>query len=285
MPEITYCAVSDVDFDAFTQSFNQAYSDYYVPIVMTPGSFRSLMARDNLEMDASVVALDGEAIVGTGLLGIRDHNGWIGGMGVIPAYRRQGIARRMMHYLLDRAREHQIDSVKLEVIEANEGAYSLYQQIGFADLGYLLILGRSPEPVPDLPGAYRVEERSPELMLPHYAAFHSKPNCWQRDLPSLLGLIPYFHGWAALSGEQVIAYAVGWSTEHEIRLIDLAADPTADPILAAQSLLAYFHHQNPEAYGNAYNIGDDDPLLAAYQAFGYVTSFRQIEMAYKLPQP
>lgn len=278
MPEIEYRAVAEVDFEEFTIAFNKAYSDYYVPIVMTPASFRALMNRDNLDAAASVAAFDGDTIVGTGLLGIRDRTGWIGGMGVVPSHRRQGIGRQMMHFLIDRAREHHLTNVKLEVIEANHGAHRLYQQLGFVALRYLLILNRSPEPAPERFVPYTVEECSPESVLAYYHAFHHVPNCWQRDLPSLNNLIPHFDGWAVRDEERTLGYAVGWTTPHEVRLVDLAADLAADPIQLAQTLLTYLHQQNPDAFGSAYNIADDDPLLPAYEALGYTTSFRQIEM-------
>jgi GNAT superfamily N-acetyltransferase len=55
--------------------------------------------------------MDNGTIIGTGLLGIRGSMGWIGGMGVVPGRRRQGIGRQMMLYLLDRARE-ELDHVR-----------------------------------------------------------------------------------------------------------------------------------------------------------------------------
>ncbi|RPJ01801.1 MAG: GNAT family N-acetyltransferase, partial [Chloroflexi bacterium] len=111
MPPVTCCAVSEIDFEDFTAAFNLAYSDYFTRIVMTPTSFRYLMERDDLSFDASVAALDGSAIVGTGLLGIRGKTGWIGGMGVIPNRRRQGVGRQMMRHLLDRARDNGLSEV------------------------------------------------------------------------------------------------------------------------------------------------------------------------------
>ena len=41
-------------------------------------------------MSASRVAMHDDTVVGMGLLGVRQQRGWIGGMGVVPHYRRQG---------------------------------------------------------------------------------------------------------------------------------------------------------------------------------------------------
>ncbi|MBI5960573.1 MAG: GNAT family N-acetyltransferase [Chloroflexi bacterium] len=282
MSEIRYCPLSQVDFEAFTAAFNRAYSDYLMPVVMTSASFRALMARDDLDPAASVVALDGDTIVGTGLLGLRAPIGWIGGMGVIPGYRRRGIGRQMMIYLLERAREHGLSKVGLEVIEANHGAHALYYQLGFVDTRYLLILERIPTSLPDLPPTYRVEEQAPEDLLEYYDAFHDVPNCWQRHRASLVGLSPHLEGWAVWFGNQVAGYAVGMANHHEVRLADLAADPNSDRVLAAQTLLVYLHEHHWSAYSSIYNISEDDPVLPAYQATGYTTVMRQIEMEYTL---
>ena len=279
MPPVTCHAVSEIDFEDFTAAFNLAYSDYFTPIVMTPTSFRYLMERDDLSFDASVAALDGDAVVGTGLLGIRGSAGWIGGMGVIPGRRRQGIGRQMMQYLLDRARDEDLSEVSLEVIEANKGAHALYLEMGFEPVRYLLILERHPETsVPATDSIYTAAKQPVDLLLAHYDRFHDVPNCWQRARPSLESLASHIEGWAALRQEQPVGYALGWADSVEVRLIDLAAATAPDRVHIATALLAYLHRQYPHAYGAIYNISDDDPLLPAFEAVGYSVSFRQIEM-------
>ncbi|MBN1201154.1 MAG: GNAT family N-acetyltransferase [Anaerolineae bacterium] len=278
MPPLVYRPVSDVNFEAFTAAFNLAYSDYFMPIAMTAPSFRALIERDDLDLRASVAALDGDEIVGTGLLGIREQVGWIGGLGVIPERRRQGIGRQMMVYLLDRARERGLSTVKLEVIEKNTGAYHLYCQLGFTGGRYLLALNREPGQVPEPDMSYQIKPQPVIELLEHYTVFHDTPNCWQRALPSLTAIAPHAEGWAAVVNGRVASYALGWANDHTIRLIDFAADPGCDRPAAAQALLAHLHRQHPAAHGSSYNIADNDPILPAYQALGYTVALRQIEM-------
>jgi hypothetical protein len=47
-------------------------------------------------------------------------------------------------------------------------------------------------------------------------------------------------------------------------------------------MLTYFHRLNPYAFGTIYNVAEDDPLLPAYEALGYSTVFRQVEMRLNL---
>jgi ribosomal protein S18 acetylase RimI-like enzyme len=282
MAPVRCVPVSQVDFNAFTAAFNQAYHDYYVPISMTIPSFQALIERDDLDLEASVAAVDNDQIIGTGLLGVRDRQGWIGGMGVIPARRRQGIGRQMMHYLLDRAQKRNLASVKLEVIEANKGAHALYRQLNFVDQRYLLILERDMGPVEDFDSHYCIEECRVDSLLDFYDLFHDTPNCWQRGSHSLRALTSHLQGWAALDADTVVGYALGWASLYGVRLTDIATDPSRNRVAIAQALLSELHRQHNGASGSSYNIAEDDPIVPAYLALGYKTMFRQIEMRYEI---
>ncbi len=278
MPSIEFYPVSQVDFEAFTAAFNRAYADYYSPIVMTAGSFRTLIRYDDVDLDASVAAVEGEQIVGTGLLGLRSRTAWIGGMGVIPERRRQGIGRRMMHYLLNQAQHREVAEVRLEVIEQNQGAFHLYHQLGFATVRRLLVLQRQPQSLTQPDSRYTIRTWPAAELLRYFAPFHDHPNCWQRDLRSLQHRASLLRGWAALYGEDLVGYALGWSHHTEIRLADLATHPAYDRAAITQAILAHLHRLQPEALGLSYNVAEDDPGLPAYLATGYEVIQVQLEM-------
>ncbi|MBP8974801.1 MAG: GNAT family N-acetyltransferase [Anaerolineae bacterium] len=278
MPQISYYPISQVDFDQFTAAFNRAYSDYFTPIVMTPGSFRALIRQDDLDLDASVAALAGDEIVGTGMLGLRQDKAWIGGMGVVPEWRRHGIGLRMMEHLLAQAQTQRAREVRLEVIEANEAARRLYERLGFVPIRRLLVLERTPENALSAPADYTIRTWPAADLLRYFHTFHDTANCWQRDLRSLQHRSDTVRGWAALREETVVGYALGWSYRHEIRLTDLATHPDEDRAAVTIALLAHLHQLQPEAFGHSYNVAEDDPALAGYVASGYEVSLRQYEM-------
>lgn len=56
-------------------------------------------------------------------------------IGVAPAHRRQGHARRMLGHLVDLARQHGSRAVLLEVRASDPGAQALYAQTGFEPIG------------------------------------------------------------------------------------------------------------------------------------------------------
>jgi len=281
MASVALLPVTEVDFRAFTAAFNLAYSDYFVPISMTPSSFRSLIERDDLSLSDSVAALDGGQIVGTGLLGIRGELGWIGGMGVIPERRREGIGRAMMDFLLDRGRARCLTAIDLEVIEENQGAHALYYKLGFQDRRMLLSVERTPGPPPEPDQSLAVREHPAGALLKHYDAFHPVPNAWQRSLRSLELLIAHVESWGAFAGDRLEGYALGWASRHGVRLIDLAARPGAEEV-AARALLTHLHRAFPGAPGSIYNIPEGDPTLPAFRALGYEVTLRQFEMRLEL---
>lgn len=52
-------------------------------------------------------------------------------LAVHPAYRRQGVARHLMHFLLHHAHEKKALSIFLEVRVSNRAAQTLYRSFGF----------------------------------------------------------------------------------------------------------------------------------------------------------
>ncbi len=80
----------------------------------------------------------------------------IGNVGVLPAYRRKGIARKLIAAGMDLFRQRGCERVYLQVIDGNVPAYNLYLDLGFEDYNGKIALENPGEsvPVPELPGDY-----------------------------------------------------------------------------------------------------------------------------------
>ena len=63
-----------------------------------------------------------------------DHGGRLG-VGVLLAYRGQGIGRRLVRTTIERARVFGLERVELEVFASNAQAIRLYEQFGFEHEG------------------------------------------------------------------------------------------------------------------------------------------------------
>ena len=84
----------------------------------------------------------------------------IGMVGVLPEYRRRGLARRLLSRALDDLRERGCEKVVLGVIDGNVPAYSLYTGLGFEHYSGTIefeCTPSAPPTVPELPREY-IEE-------------------------------------------------------------------------------------------------------------------------------
>src|SRR5688572_8258724 len=140
--EIVIQPASEVPLHELVRALNLAYADYYVHISHTVDSFRSLTTRESVRLDGSVAAMSGQRIIGMGLLAVREDRGWIGGVGVLPRHRHQGVGRIVMHSLIEQGQRLGLSTLQLEVIRQNTNAYALYESLDFEAVRELLVMYR-----------------------------------------------------------------------------------------------------------------------------------------------
>ena len=98
-----------------------------MPSHVDASALGSMLDLWDIDLARSRVALRDDEPVGIVNLGVRGDEGWIGGLGVVPAERRHGVGRALMESVLEEAPAR----VTLEVLEQNEPAIRLYEQLGF----------------------------------------------------------------------------------------------------------------------------------------------------------
>ena len=91
------------------------------------------------EKDIMLVALDGEKIVGNGIIECErvkrySHRSTLS-ITVLRDYWGQGIGSQLMQRMIDFSKEHGIDVVSLEVRADNSRAIALYEKFGFELIG------------------------------------------------------------------------------------------------------------------------------------------------------
>ena len=84
-----------------------------------------------MDAQASIVLFDGETVVGFVKIDIVEEGAYVHGVGVIPEYRRQGLAKVVLGTSLRRAAENHHEKMVLEVDVTNQAAVGLYQSLGF----------------------------------------------------------------------------------------------------------------------------------------------------------
>ncbi|APR87590.1 Acetyltransferase, gnat family protein [Minicystis rosea] len=261
---------------ALTELWNLGYTGYFVPVQFTEALFAQHVRAGNIDLDSSLVLVDGEAPAAFSFLGRRGERGWIGGVGVVPTHRGKGIAHELFAEHMSLARRVGLTRVVLEVLRQN-WAQKVYARAGFATTRNLMMLaGTLPRAASAAEGVRTVTE---EAFFAHHARLHAAfPACWQREVESLqaastpgaievLALGPA----DAPTGMLMLGMQNG-----AVRIRDGAALDEA----AAEVLLAAVSARYPGASLTLVNEPEGSPLHRVLLAMGFVEKLVQHEMVW-----
>jgi len=156
---------------------------------MTDAWFAEHVAQNDVELARSPRWSVGGELSGAALLAFRGDRAWVGGFGVVPAFRGRGLARRYLGDVLELARAAGAATIELEVIAHNAGAIALYERGGFVTVGELIAWSRDPVQIATPAGsaahdarAYRLDEVT--------ALARTPATCWQREPRSVAAAPP-----------------------------------------------------------------------------------------------
>ncbi len=134
----------DFDFKGFRQkdvskmrrTFNDAFSDYIVPINLTHGQFiQKIVQKTNISFNYSVGAYSKKKLIGFIFNSINYYEGkktaYNGGTGVITKYRGNKLTEKMYYSIFPKLEKNGIEQCVLEVISNNKPAIKVYENLGF----------------------------------------------------------------------------------------------------------------------------------------------------------
>ena len=114
----------------------EAFADYAMDASGTKEDAMLLrMFKNRVDFDASPGAYDGDRLIGFTLIGLDELDGDLtafdAGTGIIPDFRRQGLAKRMFDHALPELEARGVKRFLLEVLQRNKPAIKAYQKSGF----------------------------------------------------------------------------------------------------------------------------------------------------------
>jgi hypothetical protein len=224
--------------------------------------------------------MEGDQILGLGMLGVRPNHTWITRLGVLPVRRRRGTGEAIMRGLLAASKRIGVRSTILEVIKGNTAAYELFRKLGFYETRELLVLRRPPCKPPASP-EWRVswldQEDAVELFRTSYknATKESQP-AWTNEIESIqgssdvMGLMVELNsggrGWMIFRRQKFLLSHFIFHTD------------TGDPEKIAHNLLLHLYQRFPLIDTYTENLPAGDPHLPALEKMGFIAAFSRIEM-------
>lgn len=273
--------------DSLVELFNDAYSDYYVEIQVSPVRLRGLIEREDIQVDSSFVAYEDQLPVGVVFLGVRGRRGYICGMGVRTSRQRRGIGELLMRRALSEARRLGLSSVQLEVVSANLRAIALYSKLGFVPVRDLGLWERGAarafpvdRTVTRQPGV-RVGTVRMAGVLPLVDAFNEIRPCWQNEAQSLLKMSDRLVAYVSYLDSAATAYVVFGDSAEGLYIADFAAAPrlgSAERQRICEILLSAADHDVPRVSAKAFNIPLQGYQEAVLRARGFDLTLAQQEM-------
>lgn len=275
------CELSPAGLFTFAQRaavLNGAYADYFMPLWVNAQQMEAMDQIYDVDAHWSVVAHAGRELVGMALLSLRGLRGWISAVGVVPAWRRQGVARAMIRRLLENAAQLDLDEVWLEVIEENTAAATLYRELGFRKARELLTW-RYPADGDPLPIPAELLLPAPvDQVLTHFTAWHGEPPSWQREEPTLRHLATRSSAYELWIEDTLAGYCVVGERPDAISILDIGLNPDFGPVKAGRTLLQALAHRFRGRAFTMINVPADDELSRALAALRFTVTIRQWEM-------
>jgi GNAT superfamily N-acetyltransferase len=273
---MTFLPAQTFSLAALTEVWNRGYAGYFFPVLYSEAQLAQHIRAGSLDLGSSLIHTENGVPVAFCFLGRRGDRGWIGGVGVAPAHRKKGLARRLFAAQLEVAAPLGLASVTLEVLRQN-WAKKVYAAAGFVPTRDLVMLtGRLPDNALAPPGARLATEA---VFQAHHARLHrGSPACWQRELPSLVpGPTPERSEVLAVGPEaSPSAMLVVGAQPGGLRIRDGAAQ---DEVAAAQ-IVAALAARHPGASLTIVNEPEHSPLHRVLAAAGLVERLAQHEMSW-----
>jgi GNAT superfamily N-acetyltransferase len=245
--QATFVSAASYTLEALGDIFTRSFEDYFYPGTTTAAVLAARVRTEQIDLHRSLVMRVGDDAAGIALLGLRGDRAWCGGFGVTMPFRGRGLAHGLAAAMLDQARQAGVRGCGLEVLTRNQRAIKTYTRAGFQRLRDLQVLEwrQAPE-LPEI-GAHAegkavgqvgrtlrqqaetdlqatLVQSTPAALLAHFAALHTVPSAWQRDLPALL-VRGGMSGLALMEGERLCAYALLTPlADNGARLEDVGAD-------------------------------------------------------------
>lgn len=265
-------SLANIPFSKVYESFIDSFSDYEVPMQMSIDKLKEMFVTRDVDFNYSVGCFDNDRLVGFIICGYREIGGkrycYDAGTGIVPDFRRRGIADRLFIYLADILKQNKVDIFLLEVLVNNTPAIELYKKKGFVIQRQLdcFKIDKSEIVKVSLDNRYAIKYDKSEYRGVNDADYQELLPSWQNDRASILNNIDNLEYCSISFNDQIVAFGVihkqqgdilqlrvlkGWEDKQlELYVIDQLKNKTKSDIVKTVTL-----DENSPLKGVLLNLG------------------------------
>jgi len=264
--------------DDLIDAQNEIFSDYIIPMKSSREFFLDFQRSVGGDLRNVLVAFVKGDMVGYVNPVIDRREGWIGGVGVIPSMRGKGIGHRLMQSAEELCRSKGVHEIYLEVIEGNNRAQRLYEELGYVTTRKFITAEGKPARFEGFGIVPRKSDVS-EIVPLHERAYGD--TCWQRRktdaiVESARGAECYVVG-----GGFVLTRTV--DTSGFIPFLGVVPEKRGKGVGTSLAKFALTRLWDLGAFKVAlYNVNEDLPTLRMLDKFDFKITLKQTEMKKQL---
>ena len=206
------------------QTFLSAFSDYLIPMNLTRAQFEQLLIRRGARNDISLAVFEDGKPVAFTINAFEDYQQaatvYDVVTGVVPEFRRSGLARRMFEFGMPRLKQLGAARYVLEVFERNEPAVKLYRGIGF-DVHRRLFVFTRQDLIHLVSHTFTLKEIGPDW--PLFRRFWSWQPSWQNSISCMERLESGRYIAGVFSDNELVGYGIVFTSTGDIP--QFAIDP------------------------------------------------------------
>ena len=277
---VTLQTLANCSTQVIADAFNTAFSDYLIPIALTPEQMQDKITAEDIDLHLSAGAFSNNKLVGFVLHGYRIIDGkkivYNAGTGVFPNHRGNRLTARLYQYIIPILQLKQIDALQLEVITGNAVALKTYQQVGFS-ITRSFNCYKGTIAVKTKPAEYTVEEveKLDEESLKQFCDFQPS---WQNTFTTVENLKHHHNVLAAFDSNKIIGYLILNKKTNRIQQVAVHKD------YRRKGIASQLFDVMAKRYTNAVSIINIDDSSEAtnrfLQSLGLTLFLRQYEMTY-----
>jgi len=142
MNDIIFKNFKKCEISHMRTSFNKAFSDYILPIQLSPRAFEhKILYKSNINLKYSVGSYYKHQLIGFIFQSINTYESkktaYNGGTGVIDQFRGNNLTEKMYSHVFPKIKRAGVEQCILEVISINKPAIKVYERLGFEKSKFL----------------------------------------------------------------------------------------------------------------------------------------------------